>query len=99
MKKRLLAMLLAVCMVIACAPAVSAAETVRETDFFTDQPHGDVNYKDMKYEEMDSETFEADAEAIRALLGDRANAAWVYGSLVTICMMSDTTDCGCVRIR
>ncbi len=77
MRKRLLAMLLAVCMVIACAPAVSAAETVRETDFFTDQPHSDVNYEDMKYEEMDSETFEADAEAVRALLDDAANAAQV----------------------
>ena len=77
MKKRLLAVLLCVCMTAACLPAVSAAGTVRETDFFEDQYHADVNYGDMKYEEMHSESFTAAAEAIRALLDDEANAARV----------------------
>ncbi len=77
MKKRFLAVLLCVCMTAACLPAVSAAETVRETDFFEDQYHADVDYGDMEYEEMYFETFEAGADAIRALLGDGANAARV----------------------
>lgn len=77
MKKRFLAILLCVCMIAACLPAVSAADTVRETDFFEDQYHADVNYSDMEYEEMYFETFSADAEAVRALLGDAANAVRV----------------------
>lgn len=79
MRKRLLAVLLAVCMTVACLPTALAAEAgkVRDTNFFTDQEHADVNYEDMAYEEMYVESFETAAKEIGALLDDGANAAQV----------------------
>lgn len=80
MKKRLLAMFVAVCLVVSFVPTAFAAESdggVRETNFFTEQEHSDVNFEDMEYVHMELEDIQADIDAIAALIDDADNAAQV----------------------
>lgn len=76
MKKKLLPLLLTFSLLLSMCPTALAAEGdgVRETSFFTDQTHADVDYADMKYEHIDSAPFLAEVEEVRALLTDSANA-------------------------
>ena len=73
MKKRLMTLLIVLSLLLGMCPIGRAAE-VRETDFFTDQPHADVNYADMAYEHLEAEPFLTEMEAIRALLSSSSNA-------------------------
>lgn len=73
MRKKLLTLLLVLSLLLAMCPAGLAAEA-RETDFFTDQPHADVNYADMTYEHLEAAPFLEEMEAIRALLSSGSNA-------------------------
>lgn len=78
MKKRLISLLLAVLLALSAAPAALASEAgVRETDFFTDQPHSDLPFEEMTYEHLELEPFLEEAEAVRALLKSPANAGTV----------------------
>ena len=75
MRKKLLTLLLVLSLVLSLCPAALAAEGgVRETDFFTDQPHADVNYADMEYKHIDSKPILEEMDKIRELLADSANA-------------------------
>ena len=74
MRKKLLSLLLTLSLLLSMVPAALAVEDgVRETDFFTDQPHADVNYADMEYKHIDSEPILKEMEEIRELLSDGAN--------------------------
>jgi len=87
MKKKFLAILLALSMLLSLCPLAMAAEDsqeensgdseVRKTSFFTPQDHADVDYSDMKYEHIDIEPVMKEIEAVKALVGDKANAAEV----------------------
>lgn len=81
MRKKLLTLLLVFSLLLSMSPVALAAEGgVRETDFFTDQPHADVNYADMEYKHIDSEPILAEMDEIRELLSDSANAEAVEES-------------------
>ena len=74
MKKRIVSLLLAILLALSAAPAALAVEGgVRETDFFTDQPHSELLFKEMTYQHMELEPFLEEAEAIRALAGKASN--------------------------
>lgn len=75
MKKRILTLLLTVSLLLSMCPLALAAEEdgARETDFFTDQPHADVDYADMEYRHIEAEPVLAEMEALRELIGDAAN--------------------------
>lgn len=78
MKKRIAALLLAVLLALSAAPAALASESgVRETDFFTPQPHSGLRFEEMTYERPELEPFLEEAEAVRALLDDPANEGTV----------------------
>lgn len=88
MKKKLLSLLLAICLVVAMAPAAYAAsDEVPEGDglviapnpnaggaHFTDQYHAGVDFEDMKYVAVSEEEMLAAIEDVRALISDAANA-------------------------
>ena len=81
MKKKLLSLLLTFALLFSLCPAALAAEDEpRETDFFTDQEHTDLNFADMQFERVDGEQFLADIAAVQALLEDEANAEAVEES-------------------
>ncbi|MDE7218513.1 MAG: S-layer homology domain-containing protein [Oscillospiraceae bacterium] len=81
MRKKLLTLLLAFSLLLSMCPAALAAEGgTRETDFFTDQPHADVNYSDMEYKHIDSAPILAEMKEIRELLADGNNAKEVEES-------------------
>ncbi len=84
MRKKLLSLLLVVCMVLTLAPAAladndvlgaapGADSGVRETDFLDEHPHGDVDYEDMEIVELTEEEFLAAIDDVKALIA--ANAA------------------------
>lgn len=77
MKKRLLSLLVSLLLLVSLSPAALAAENtaVRETNFFTSQEHADLDYDEMTYVHMDTEQIIKEADAIRALCQDEANAA------------------------
>ena len=76
MKKKLLSLLLTFALLLAITPAALAedAQTVRETDFFTDQVHTGLNYADMEYVHIDLQPILDEIKAVRALLADASNA-------------------------
>lgn len=75
MRKKLLTLLLVLSLLLGLCPAALAAEgEVRETDFFTDQPHADVDYADMAYEHLEAEPILAEIAALRTLTGSQSNA-------------------------
>ncbi len=74
MRKRLLTLLMVLSLLLQVCPAALAAEDKdRETDFFTDQPHADVDYADMVYKHIDGAPILAEMEDIRELLSDGGN--------------------------
>ena len=74
MKRRIVSLLLAVLLALSAAPAALAAGGgVRETDFFTDQPHSELLFQEMTYQHMELEPFLEEAEAIRALAENASN--------------------------
>ncbi len=96
MKKKLLSLLLALCMVLTLAPAALAdeetgeeppttapatstapAEEPRDTNFFTDVPHADMDWEDMEYIPVDGDEFLAAIDQVEALIGTSANAVTV----------------------
>ena len=79
MKKRALTLLLVFAMLLSACPIALAAEDAgtRETNFFPQQPHADVDYADMEYEHIDAAPLLEEMTAIQALLSDAANAAAV----------------------
>ena len=67
MKKRIVSLLLAILLALSAAPAALAAGGgVRETDFFTDQPHSELLFQEMTYQHMELEPFleEADRKSV-----------------------------------
>ena len=67
-----LVLLLALCLTL--APPARAAETpVRHTDFFTDRPHADLDYADMRFEKTDVDAVLARMDEVRALAADAGN--------------------------
>jgi len=79
MKKRALTLLLVFAMLLSACPIALAADAdgTRETDFFPQQPHSDVDYADMEYKHIDVEPLLEEMTAIQTLLTDAANAAAV----------------------
>lgn len=84
-KKRIISLLLAMLLALSAAPAALAEEAgVRETDFFTKQPHSSLQYEEMSYEHLELEPFLEETNAIRALLKEPSNEEAVrrrYGAL------------------
>ncbi len=76
MKKRLLSLLLCLLLLCGLTPAALAADVaaVRETNFFTDQEHADLDYAGMEYRHIGTEPLLAEMDAIRTLLQDKDNA-------------------------
>ena len=79
MKKRALTLLLVFAMLLSACPVALAAEDAetRETSFFSQQEHADVDFAGMEYEHIDVEPLLAEMTAIQALLPDAANAGTV----------------------
>lgn len=75
MGKKLLSLLVSFALLLALCPAALAAEDgdVRETNFFTEQTHADVNFEDMEFQRVDTDQFLADIAALEELAGDAAN--------------------------
>lgn len=76
MKRTVLSLLLALSLLMSLWPAALAAEKrpVRETDFYTDQVHGDTDFGDMAYQRLEAAPLLREMEQARALLEDAANA-------------------------
>lgn len=87
MKKRWLALLLTLVMLLSLSVPALAAEEVRETDFFEDREHGDVNFEDMEYIPVDIEADLAAMDATRALVEDAANIDAVREGFLAACDM------------
>lgn len=77
MRKKLLSLLLTLSLLLSLCPAALAADDVRETDFFTDQEHADVDYADMEYEHIDGEPILEEMKAVAELAADSAKAGEV----------------------
>ncbi len=84
MRKRWLALLLTLVMLLSLSAPALAAEA-RETDFFEDQEHGDVNFADMVYVPVDVEAALAAMEETRSLLEDEANIDAVREGFLAAC--------------
>lgn len=76
MKKRLLSLLLTVALALSFATAAlaSESESTRETNFFTDQEHADIDFSEMEYVHIDTKPILDEISAIRSLLTNTANA-------------------------
>lgn len=93
MRKRLLAVLLCVCMAAACLPTAFAAGAVRETDFLTDQYHADVDFGDMDYVPVTREEFDAAVAAVKTLLAAEApNETEVEAAFNTVTDLFQTVN-------
>lgn len=80
MRKKLLTLLLAFSLLLSMCPVALAAEDesgIRETDFFTDREHADVDYADMEYTHIEVEPLLEEMTAIQELAAGAANAAEV----------------------
>jgi hypothetical protein len=88
MKKKLLALLLTLVMLLSLSVPALAADDVRETDFFEDQEHADVNFEDMTFEMVDSEAVLAAFEETRALVDDPANIDAVREGFLAACALN-----------
>ena len=75
MKKRLLSLLMALCLCLGMLPAaaLAAEDEPRDTNFFTQREHTDLKYEDLEYARPDGEAILAKMEEARALLADKAN--------------------------
>lgn len=75
MKKKLLSLLLAFTLLLAMSPSALAAESgVRETHFFTDRTHTDLNYDEIEYVHIELQAILDQIKSVRALLSSKANA-------------------------
>lgn len=76
MGRKLLAAFMAFTILCSLCPAVLANENPepRQTAFFTSQPHTDLDYSEMTYTRMNTESVLAEMEALRILLDDGENA-------------------------
>lgn len=90
MKKRIISLLLAVLLALSAAPAALASEAgVRETDFFTDQPHTELDYSDIVYEHIDPQPILDEMDELRSLFADTGNAKAVEERF---CAIMDRVD-------
>ncbi|MGN1003134.1 MAG: S-layer homology domain-containing protein [Oscillospiraceae bacterium] len=81
MKKRLISLMLVLVLVLTFLPATAlAADGARDTAFFTDYAHTDLNYADMEFVRLDVDAALAEMDAVRALLEDPANVETVRSS-------------------
>ena len=76
MKKKLLSLVLVFAMTLTLAPWAMAAE-VRETDFFEDLPHSDLDFDQMQYRHLEVQPMLETMERIRALMGNEAEVRTV----------------------
>lgn len=102
--KKLIATLLALCMVVSLAPAVLAAgddSNVRETSFFSDQPHEDTNFEDMAYIPVTEEQFLAAIDDVEALIEADASVQEIEDSfhVVTDLMQALESDLTLLNIK
>lgn len=76
MRKKLLTLLLTLSLLLSMCPIALAAEETdtRETDFFSEREHADVDYADMAYEHIEVEPLLEEMTAIQELAADAANA-------------------------
>ncbi|MBO4915218.1 MAG: hypothetical protein J5449_08440, partial [Oscillospiraceae bacterium] len=76
--KKLLSTLLALTMLFVYAVPAFAADDeggdVRDTNFFTEQEHTDLNFSDLKYEKVELQPILDEAAALKELAKDPANA-------------------------
>lgn len=72
MKKRVLSLVLVLALALSLCPWALAAES-RETDFFEDQPHTELNFDEIEYKHIEAEPILAAMEEIRGLMVDAAN--------------------------
>ena len=72
--KKAVIWLLVLIMLAGLLPASLAAE-VRDTDFFTPEEHGEMNFDEIEYEYIDPAPLIAEAEALRILCADAENAS------------------------
>ncbi len=84
MKRKWLALLLTLVMLLSLSAPALAAEA-RETDFFEDQWHADVNFEDMEYVPVDADADLAAMDATRALVEDTANIDAVREGFLAAC--------------
>jgi len=91
MKKRLVSVLLVLLLLFSAAPSVFAEG--RDTDFFTERPHADLDFADMIYADVDQAAVLARMDAVRALAADAAHLEEVRAGFLTACedyAMADT---------
>lgn len=75
MRKRLLSLLLGFALLLAMTPPALAAESgVRETHFFTEQPHTVLYYDDIVYVHIELQPILDRIKSVQALLPNKANA-------------------------
>ena len=80
MGRKLLAALMAFTILFSLCPTALAdndGQEPRQTVFFTSQPHAELDYSEMSYEPIDTQSVLAEMEELRALLDDDANAKTV----------------------
>ncbi|MDE7243772.1 MAG: S-layer homology domain-containing protein [Oscillospiraceae bacterium] len=81
MGRKLLSLLTAFALLLSlCATALAAGpeeNSVRETNFFTSQPHTDLDFSEIEYERVDTDAILSEMDALRALLDDAENAGTV----------------------
>lgn len=78
--KKYLSILLALVLTLGCVTPAFAADgdgdgETRDTEFFTEQPHTDLNYSDIKYEYIDPAPLLKEADALREFAKDGTKAA------------------------
>lgn len=76
MKKRALTLFLVLAMLLSACPVALAAgdAEARETSFFTQQPHADVDFADMAYKHIEAAPLLEEMEDLQTLLSDADNA-------------------------
>lgn len=91
MRKRILALLLSFVLLLSLSPAARAAEGegTRKTDFFTDQPHTELDYSDIAYEHIDPQPILDEMDELRGLFADAGNAKTVEERF---CAIMDRVD-------
>lgn len=73
MKKKALSLALVFALILSLCPWAMAAD-VRETDFFEDQPHTELNFSEIEYKHIEIEPILAAMEEIRGLMASADNA-------------------------
>jgi len=86
MGRKLLALLTAFAILTSICTIASAAkkDSTRRTQFFTDQPHADIDFSEMKYKRIEPQAVLAEMDELRKLLHDSANTETVEESFNAI---------------